>query len=244
MAMFEIIRVISANATGTNMVTTVLEHPSSFDAMTTYAQEHRCELRVAQSDPKTGGVPVENIIKLVDKNTRILSVMAASNISGFIFDIDEIVRQARAIQPGIFIVVDGVQHAPHGVLDITKCKVDAMNIAPYKFFGIRGLGLAYLSDRVASMAHHELLGNNKSDWELGSPTPGHWAALSAIVDYVCWLGQELGEITISDRHEAYVRGMKKKTCTRRSSATNHARGNGKNRGPTRDGWSKSILRWR
>lgn len=209
MAMFEIIRIISANATGTNMVTTVLEHPSSFDAMTMYAQEHHCELRVAQSDPETGGVPIKNIINLVDENTRILSVMAASNISGYIFDIDEIVRQARAIQPNIFIVVDGVQHAPHGVLDVAKSKIDAINIAPYKFFGIRGLGLAYLSDRVASMAHHELLRNDKSNWELGSPAPGHWAALSAIVDYVCWLGQELGKIIISDRREAFIRGMKK-----------------------------------
>ena len=36
-AMFAMIRAIAENVPGRNMVTTVLEHPSSFDAMATYA---------------------------------------------------------------------------------------------------------------------------------------------------------------------------------------------------------------
>lgn len=208
MLMFEIIRVISENATGTNMVTTVLEHPSSFDAMKMYAEKRDCELRVAQSDPKTGGVSVDEIISHVDENTRILSVMAASNISGYIFDIEEVVKRAREIQPDIYIVIDAVQHAPHGTLDIKKLKVDAMNIAPYKFFGIRGFGLAYLSDRVAKMAHHKLNGKAEMDWELGSPAPAHYGALTEVVDYVVWLGSEFGNDE-GDRREMFVRGMNK-----------------------------------
>lgn len=208
MLMFEIIRVISENVEGTNMVTTILEHPSSFDAMKMYSEKHECELRVAQSDPQTGGVTVDEIISHVDENTRILSVMAASNISGYIFDIEEVVNRAREIQPDIYIVIDAVQHAPHGTLDIKKLKVDAMNIAPYKFFGIRGIGLAYLSNRVAKMAHHKLNGKDEMDWELGSPAPAHYAALTEIVNYVVWLGSEFGSDE-GDRRELFVRGMNK-----------------------------------
>ena len=82
--MFDLVRVISENADGSNMVTSILEHPSAFDAISYYAQYTHCELRVARSNPLTGGVDAEEVISLIDKETAIMSVMAASNISGYI----------------------------------------------------------------------------------------------------------------------------------------------------------------
>lgn len=79
-AMFEMVRAIALNVPGTNMVTTVLEHPSSYDAMERYASETGRELRVAPSNPATGGVDVEAIVRLVDEGTALLNVIYASNI--------------------------------------------------------------------------------------------------------------------------------------------------------------------
>ena len=42
-------------------------------------------------------------------------------------------------------------------------------------------------------------------WELGSPTPGNFAAMSAVVDYVCWLGGHF--IQSDDRRTLFVTGM-------------------------------------
>ncbi len=50
-AMFDMVRAVAENIPGSNMVTSVLEHPSAFDCMTHYAQETGCELRVAPSNP-------------------------------------------------------------------------------------------------------------------------------------------------------------------------------------------------
>ncbi|KMK07879.1 aminotransferase class V-fold PLP-dependent enzyme [Pluralibacter gergoviae] len=204
--MFDLVRVISENAGGSNMVTSILEHPSAFDAISYYAQYTRCELRVARSNPLTGGVDAEEVIALIDKETAILSVMAASNISGYIYDIETIVKRAREINPDIYIIIDAVQHAPHGVLDVQKLNIDAMNFAPYKFFGVRGFSLACVSDRVAALAHHKLAGKSAADWELGSPAPAHYAALTAIVDYVCSLGMKTASVQ-DDRRALFVAGM-------------------------------------
>lgn len=106
--MMYIVRLLSEHAEGTNCVTTILEHPSSFDAMTMYAEKHGRELRVARANPATGGVDVEKILALVDKNTAILSVMAASNISGHIMDIATIAKEARHINPDMYIISDAV----------------------------------------------------------------------------------------------------------------------------------------
>ena len=67
-------------------------------------------------------------MKYVDKDTVLLSIMAASNISGNIMDIKEIARRAKEINPDIYIVSDAVQHAPHAVIDVEDWDVDVCNL--------------------------------------------------------------------------------------------------------------------
>jgi selenocysteine lyase/cysteine desulfurase len=101
-----------------------------------------------------------------------------------------LVERARAKKPELFIIVDAVQHAPHAVIDLQKAPVDGINFAPYKFFGCRGAGVAWLSQRLAELPHHRLDAKEKSVWELGSPAPAHFAVVSAIVDYVARIGAQ------------------------------------------------------
>lgn len=204
--MFQIVRTIMTNESwGTNAVTTSIEHPSAHDSVELYCGLTNREFRVAQANPKTGGVELDEILSKIDKDTILLSVMSASNISGYIFDIDTIAREARKISPNIYVVTDAVQHAPHGVLDVEKSGLDGVNFAPYKMFGIRGCGYAYVSDRVAKMTHHKLLGKPEKEWELGTFPHPNFAAISAVVDYVCWLGSHFTDS--EERREQYVTGM-------------------------------------
>lgn len=206
-AMFDMVRAIMENVPGTNAVTTILEHPSSYDAMSLYAERTGKTLRVARSNPETGGVDADEVVSLVDENTALLSVMYASNISGAKLDIATIVERARAKKPGLFIVVDAVQHAPHGVIDLTKTPVDGINFAPYKFFGCRGSGMSWLSPRAAQLPHHRLSAKQPGEWELGSPAPAQFAVVSAIVDYVTWIGQYFSDD--NDRRALFVEGMRR-----------------------------------
>lgn len=206
--MMEAVRIVSENVKGTNVVTTCLEHPSSFDAMSMYAEKYGRELRVAKANPITGGIDTEEVISLIDKDTAIVSVMAASNISGHIMDIAAIAKQAKAINPDIIVISDAVQHAPHGTIDPENDGIDVMNFAPYKFFGIRGFALMYISDRVKDWPHHRLLGSPSDNWEIGSPGTANFAAMSAIVDYVCGLGTKAAAQAF-DRRQLFEAGMKR-----------------------------------
>ncbi|MDP9602507.1 aminotransferase class V-fold PLP-dependent enzyme [Variovorax sp. NFACC27] len=207
-AMFDMVRAIAENVPGTNMVTTVLEHPSAFDAMSLYAQRLGRELRVAKSNPVTGGVDVDEIVRLVDKDTCLLNVIHASNISGAKLDMEAIVRRAREIKPDLYILVDAVQHAPHGLIDLQKAPVDGINLAPYKFFGCRGSGLSWVSERAAVLPHHKLAGKKPDYWDLGSSAPWQFAVLTEIVDYVCWLGGHFSDATdATDRRALFVAGI-------------------------------------
>lgn len=204
-AMFDMVRAIADHVPGSNMVTTALEHPSSFDAMQLYAERTGRALRVAPANPATGGVDVDAIVALVDTDTALLSVIYASNISGAKLDVAAIVQRARAIKPDLYIVVDAVQHAPHGLIDLQKTPVDGINIAPYKFFGCRGSGMAWLSDRAARLPHHKLAGKKADFWDLGSAAPWQFAVMTQIVDYVCWLGAHF--IDSSERRALFASGI-------------------------------------
>ncbi|CAB3744505.1 aminotransferase class V-fold PLP-dependent enzyme [Paraburkholderia rhynchosiae] len=206
-AMFDMVRAIAENVDGSNMVTTVLEHPSSFDAVTLYAQRLGKELRVAKSNRKTGAIDVEAIVELVDANTCVVSVMYASNITGAKIDLPELVKQIRRVKPDVYMVVDAVQHAPHGVIDVQAAPVDCINFAPYKFFGCRGSGISWLSPRASLLPHHKLAGKKADFWDLGTSAPAQFAVITKIVDYVCWLGKQ--QPTETDRRSLFAQGMRR-----------------------------------
>lgn len=205
-AIFQIIGAVAEHIPGKNIVTSVLEHPSAYDAASYYTEKMGMELRVAKSDPSTGGVSVDEVISHIDQDTCLLSVMYASNISGAIYDIPEIIRRAREIKPDLYIIVDAVQHTPHAVMDFSELDVDAVTFAPYKFFGVRGLGTGYISERLAALPHHKLAGKKAIEWELGSPAPGQYAMVTEIVNYVCSLS---GLPASASRREQFVCGMDK-----------------------------------
>lgn len=203
--MFTMVRTILENVNGTNCVISELDHPCAYDSIKYYSRRKGMEFRVVQPNLVTGGLDPEAVVDMVDEGTALLSLIAASNHTGAVADLEKIVEMARAKKPGLFIVVDAVQHIPHGLIDVQKVPVDGVNLAGYKVFGPRGFGAGYISDRVTTMDHPCIYGNLGDPWELGGPAPAMLASVSAIVDYVCWLGEQFESET--DRRKLFEAGM-------------------------------------
>jgi cysteine desulfurase/selenocysteine lyase len=203
--MFTMVRTIIENVKGTNVVTTEIEHPSVFDSMKYYAKKYDLEFRVAKANPATGGVDIDTILDLIDDGTVLLNVIYASNHTGYVMDMEKLVKIARQKKPGLYIVTDAVQHMPHSLVDLEKTPVDGINFAAYKIFGCRGFGVGYISDRVAIMDHPAIYGNLGDPWEIGGPAPAMFATISAIVDHVCWIGSHYTDET--DRRKLFEAGM-------------------------------------
>lgn len=205
--MFHMVGLIMENVDGTNAVVSSIEHPSAYDAIEFYCKKTGKEMRVVPANPETGGIDVDEVVKYVDEDTCLLSIMSASNISGNIMDMEEIVKKARAIKPDLYIISDAVQHAPHCSMDVEKLGIDGMNFAPYKFFGIRGCGFAYVSDRVAALPHRKLIAKEQGVFELGTSAPGNFASAMEIINYVCNIGAHYMES--GDRRALFVEGMRR-----------------------------------
>ncbi|MDN3057160.1 aminotransferase class V-fold PLP-dependent enzyme [Streptomyces sp. SRF1] len=204
-AMFTVVRTITDNVPGTNIVTTAIEHPSSYDACARYAERTGRELRVAEPDTSTGGIDPAALAALVDTGTSLVSVIATSNITGAITDIPAVVAAVRAKNPAVHIVTDAVQYAPHGVIDAAGWGIDAVNIAPYKMFGDRGNAFTYLSPRLAALDHDRLAGAASTTWNIGSAAPAMYAGFTTIMDYLATIGGAAPEV---GRREAITAGLR------------------------------------
>ncbi|WP_331773169.1 aminotransferase class V-fold PLP-dependent enzyme (plasmid) [Embleya sp. NBC_00888] len=204
-AMFDLIRTVAENVPGTNIVTTAIEHPSSYDACEQYARRTEQQLRVAQPNRTTGGVDASAIAELVDTGTSLVSVIATSNITGAVIDVPAVVEAVRAKNPDVYIVVDAVQYAPHGIIDAQAWEIDGVNIAPYKMFGDRGNAFTYLSPRLAELTHDKLTGANPDSWSLGSSAPAAFAGFTAIMDYLAAVG---GTAPGTERRQSIVAGIR------------------------------------
>ncbi len=204
-SIFTMTQVIMQNVPGTNVVTTELEHPATYDACRYCAGLLKKEFRAAGIDRKTGMIDTEDLLRKIDADTCLLSLIHASNILGTVNDVKTIIKEARKIKPDLYILLDSTQHIPHGTVDVEDLQVDAAGFAPYKILGKRGLGIGWLSERVASMPHPHFVEGAANDWDLGGYEPAGMAALTMINDYICWIGSHFSKA--EDRRELLIAGM-------------------------------------
>jgi selenocysteine lyase/cysteine desulfurase len=202
---YRITNAVLSSVPGTNVVTTGLDHASVRSAVTQFAEKYGKEERIAEPNRETGSVSLETIFEKIDKDTCFLAVIHTSNVTGETFDAKTIVKEARKIKPDLYIMVDGVQYSPSDLIDVEEIGADAYVIAPYKNYGVKGCGYAHVSDRLAKLPHWKYIFKPETSWDLGGVEHQSYAAWSAVVDYLCWLG---GQFTDSaDRRAQVVAAM-------------------------------------
>lgn len=199
---FRAVNAVTAHIPGSNVVTTQLDHPAVLSPTKYFADLYGKEWRVANLFQQTGSIQIATILELIDKNTCLLCLQQASNQTGTVNDVATIVKEARKIKPDLYVVVDAVQYAPHGPIDVEDIGADAYAFGPYKAYGVKGIGFAHISERLAKLPHENLLLKSDTNWVLGSPPHAMFASWSAVVDYLCWLGGKFTDS--SDRRERIV----------------------------------------
>lgn len=192
--LFRVIRAAALSAEeGGSIVASSVEHPATYDATAQWARRTGREWIEVPFDVETGQVTAAHYADCVRPDTRIATILHTSPITGMSMDIAEIVQTIRAVAPECVIIVDGIQHAPHGALAVDGYDVDAYVISPYKAFCRLNNGYAWVSDRLSVVDHDRLLGKPADAWELGSRDPSAFAGFSAVIDYLAWLGGHFTE---------------------------------------------------
>jgi len=168
-----------------------IEHPATRSACARWAPiSGKTHVLITHDDAK-GLVTADAYTSHISKDTRVATILHTSPVTGMGMNVAAIAKAIRAVSPDCFIIVDGIQHAAHGQIDISAYDVDGYVISPYKMFSRHGYGLAWISDRMAALPHDSLVGGPAENWELGTRDTGAYATMSDVVDYIEWLGSQV-----------------------------------------------------
>ena len=172
-----------------------LEHPASRSAATRWAKVGGHSYHAVPHDDATGSVTPEAYAEAVTPECRVATILHTSPVTGMAVDVKAVAEVILRVAPDCYIIVDGIQHAAHGRIDLGAYGVDGYVISPYKMFARHGYGLAWLSDRLTALPHDALLNGPEDNWELGTRDTGSYATFSDVVAYFDWLGGEVSDET-------------------------------------------------
>ena len=170
-----------------------VEHPATRSACARWSKVSRKTHVLIAHDDDLGLVKAEDYNAHVTQATKVATILHTSPVTGMGMDVEAISKAIRAVSPDCYIIVDGIQHAAHGQIDIASYDVDGYVISPYKMFSRHGYGLAWISDRLTDLPHDSLVGGPEQNWELGTRDTGAYATISEVVDYLEWLGSNVTE---------------------------------------------------
>jgi len=186
---------------GSMVIGSHLEHPATYSACRRWAAVAGMSYEQVDFDAETTVVNVEQYRPLITPDLAVATIIHASPVTGMHVDVKAIAAEIRKAAPGCFIIVDGIQHAAHGRVDIDDYGIDGYVVSGYKLFSRHNFGVAWVSDRLANAPHDQLDGAPANVWELGTRDTSAYAAFSEVVRYLEWLG---GKVSDADSPRALI----------------------------------------
>ncbi len=186
---------------GDEIVTTLLEHHSNIVPWQLLAKEKGAALKFIDVD-ENGLLRGEQIETLVTEKTKLVAATMASNVTGTLTPIKQIIERAHAV--GAVCVVDAAQSVPHMPVDVQSLDADFLAFSGHKMLG-PFVGILY-GKRALLEAMDPFLGGgdmirevfmdhstwNELPWkfEAGTPAIMEGIAMSAAIDYLNALGMD------------------------------------------------------
>lgn len=176
-----------------NIVTTEYEHYANLSPWIELEQRHVIEeVRFTRVNKEEGILDIEHLRDLVDKDTKVIAVAAASNVLGTktpLREIAEIAREADA-----YLVVDAVHRIPHGPIDVQEIDCDFLVFSGYKFFSSHGSFLYGKEEPLNTLRPYKVSpASNRSPakWEWGTRDQAKFAAICGVIDHLTWLSDQI-----------------------------------------------------
>ena len=144
----------------------------------------------------------DHLESLLNKNTKVVSIVGESNISGMLPDIKKINTLVKEKTDAVYIV-DGAQLVPHRKIDVQDLGIDFLCVSGHKMLGPTGIGVVWgrkdllenLDPVYGGGDMIEEVHYDKATWaqvphkfEAGTPPYVEAIGLGAAVDYLENLG--------------------------------------------------------
>ena len=116
------------------------EHASNLLPWIVLSEKIGFKIKYAELD-QDNNLTVENIVKEITPNTKVISIAHITNTIGDVRDIESVSKVCQ--EKGIIFMVDATQSIGHIRLDVQKLGVDFIGFSAHKMLGPTGVGVLY-----------------------------------------------------------------------------------------------------
>ncbi len=181
---------------GDNVIISTMEHHSNIVPWQMLREEKNIEIRVIPIDDN-GDLMLDEFYKLIDENTKFVSVTHISNALGTVNPIKLIIDKAH--ETGIPVLIDGAQSIHHTKIDVQQLDCDFFVFSGHKIYGPTGIGILYGKkeflekmpphkgggDMILSVSFDRTIYNDLPyKFEAGTPNIAGAIGLTAAIKYV------------------------------------------------------------
>jgi selenocysteine lyase/cysteine desulfurase len=187
---FKVAYAIGRELTGKeNIVTTYNEHFANTGPWLELKERKLVkEVRFVKIHKEDATLDMDDFKEQVDKNTAVVSVTGASNLTGTKSPLREIAKIAK--KANAYYIVDGTQLVPHAPVDVQEIGCDFFIFSGYKFFTSAGGFIYGKGDLLKSLRFYGLFGYGTP---YGTLDQAKFASIKAVVDYLVWLSHRVEE---------------------------------------------------
>ena len=177
---------------GDEIIVTRLDHEGNVGPWVSAARDAGAVVRQVDVNRDDGTLDQASFRSSLSPRTKLVAVGLASNITGTINPVKQMIRAAHDV--GALTCIDAVHFAPHGLIDVIDLDADFLVCSAYKFFGPH-LGVLYgrrqlletLQPYKLRVATDALPGK----WMTGTACHEGIAGVLACVEYLAALGRQV-----------------------------------------------------
>ena len=187
---------------GDNIVVSELEHHSNLVPWQFVSQRTKAELKLIPTTSQ-GTLDLSTLDELITNNTKLVSIVHVSNLTGTINPVEKIIKKAQSV--GSLVCIDAAQSVPHMPVDVQKLNCDFLAFSGHKMLAPPGIGILYAKTAVLEKLEPFLRGGemvkevtySTATWndiptkfEAGTPNFIDPVGLGVAIDYLSDIGME------------------------------------------------------
>ena len=125
---------------GDEIIVSCLEHHSNIVPWQIQGSLRGINLRVIPIN-ENGELDLDELKKLINHRTKLISIAHVSNVLGTINPIEKIIKLAHSHD--VPVLIDAAQSVPHLAIDVQKLDCDFLVFSAHKVYGPNGIGVLY-----------------------------------------------------------------------------------------------------